>query len=642
MISFKRVVIKNFRAYQDIAIDFKFDKGVFLMSGDNGSGKSTFLNAINWCLYGDTPFYTVEDVKEVVNSHAPDDAVASVELFADIRARKYRFFRSTRRGSPGGVLTVSVEDNGNWSDLDGIHSQDAVRKVLPKDLRHLFFFNGEQLKDIFSKNSNEHDLKFSVYKVSELNIIDSAIKHLDMVEDLYLKQISKQSKNSEKINALKSKKEDIESRIEGHTSVINELQEKVSDKKQRIAELDKLIKDSAESRYMLEKRDDLKDKIKALKDDIDVLCLDKADSFHKNFHRLILNDEFEKYSATLVEASRQGIIPPPINPSETAKILKSGICTICHHHISDIERSLIEKQHAEYTRMQELKYLTEGINTFEQVSHELPDIRYNFKDILEKINRKRSEKSKFEEELKKVHENLEGVDESNLHDNPQMSRTHLEDRIAQINQQIGFDARNKDLLLQALKKVNTELNDTTKQETGVLHLDELRLKAQSMKSKLSIIKDVMEQTIRNKLQASVWSTFSTILPHTNFTEIKLDSNYTISLTATDGIIYNTGMLATGPTKVLGLSLAHGLSQDLGYTDVPFLIDNLYGDIKDTHYKEITDMISSLSKNKQIFIMDLNIDKTERGFDSSVISQRFLIERMSDTNKTEIRELSNGY
>lgn len=642
MISFKRVVIKNFRAYQDIAIDFKSDNGVFLMSGDNGSGKSTFLNAINWCLYGDTPFYTVEDVKEVVNSHAAEDAVASVELFADIRAKKHRFFRSARRGSPGGVLTVSVEDNGNWSDLDGVHSQDAVRKVLPKDLRHLFFFNGEQLKDIFSKNSTEHDLKFSVYKVSELNIIDNAIKHLGMVEDLYLKQISKQSQNTEKINMLKSKKEDIESRIEGHTSVIGELQEKVSNKKQRIAELDKLIKDSAESRYMIEKRDDLKEKIAALKDDIDILCLDKADYFHKNFHRLILNDEFEKYSSTLLEASQKGIIPPPINPSETEKTLKSGVCTLCHHQISDIERGLIEKQHTEYTRMQELKYLTEGINTFDQVSSELLDLRYIYKDILEKINRKRSEKSKFGEELKKVNESLQGVDEANLHDNPQMRRTHLEDRIEQINQQIGFDARNKDLLLQALKKVNTELNNTAKQDASVAHLDALRLKAQSMKSKLSVVKDVMEQAIRKKLQASVWKTFSAILPHTNFTEIKLDSNYTISLTATDGITYNTGMLATGPTKVLGLSLAHGLSQDLGYTDVPFLIDNLYGDIKDTHYKEITDMISSLSKNKQIFIMDLNIDKTERGFDSSVISQRFLIERMSDTNKTEIRELSNEY
>lgn len=638
MISFKRISIKNFRAYEDVVIDFNSDTGIFLISGDNNSGKSTFLNAINWCLYGDTPFYTTENILEVANNHVADDAIVSVEIFADIRGKRYRFQRSTRRGSPGGVLSVFVENDGNWSALEGVSGQDAVRRILPRDLRHLFFFNGERLKDIFSKTSDEHDLKSSIYKVSEINIIDNAIKHLGIVEEQYLKQISKKNKNSERIEKLREDKEEIESRIEGHTNVINEQLEDRKKLTNKIAKLDKLIKDTAESRYILEKRDDLQEKIKGLKIDLDKLKFDKADAFHQNFHRLLLNDEFREYSTALIDASRQGVIPPPINPTVTKRILDGGVC-ICGRDVSDHERNYIENQHHEYERMQELQYLTDGILTFEQIKTELPDIGYSYRDIMKDERMKRDEKAKLEEELKKVNESLEGIDEARAHDNPELRRTRLLERIERINMQLGSDGRNKDLWLSKLKAVNVELDKVIQQDTSTLRLERLRLKAQALGSSLREAKIIMESAIREKLQKSVWETFSSILPDTNFVEIRLDKDYTMTLMATDGIAYSTGMISEGTTKVLGLSLAHSLSKDLGYTDVPFLIDNLYGNIKDTHYEQMTKMISSLASNKQIVIMDLNIDNTERGFKPGVISQKFALERIISENKTIVKELS---
>ena len=639
MISFKRISIKNFRAYEDVTIDFLASTGIFLISGGNGAGKSTFLNAINWCLYGDTPFYTTENIREVANNHASDDSIVSVEIFADIRGRHYRFQRSTRRGSYGGVLSVATEDNGNWTTLEGVAGQDAVRRILPKDLRHLFFFNGERLKDIFSKTSNEHDLKSSIYKVSEINIIDNAIRHLSDVESQYLKQITKKNRNSDKIDKLREDKEEVESRIEGHTDVINEQLEKRKDLNRKIAELDKLIKDTAESRYILEKRDDIQERVKDLKFDLDKLGFDKSDVFHMNFHRLILNEQFQEYSTALIEASKQGVIPPPINPTVTKRILSGGVC-ICGRDISEHERAYIEEQHHEYARMQDLQYLTDGILTFEHVKGELSDINYSYRDILKDERTKRDEKNKFEEELKKINESLEGIDASKAHDNPELRRTRLLDRIERINMQLGSDGRSKDALVTKLKSINIELDKVIRQDVSTQRLEKLRQKALTLRNSLYRVKVVMEESIRTKLEKSIWDTFSSILPDTNFMEIKLDTDYSITLLATDGIPYSTGMISEGTTKVLGLSLAHSLSKDLGYTDVPFLIDNLYGNIKDTHYEQLTKMVSSLADNKQIIIMDLNIDNTEQGFESGVISQKFILERMADENKTIIKEITH--
>ena len=46
----KNIKLKNIRSYIDEEIDF--DKGITLLSGDIGSGKSTILLAIDFALFG--------------------------------------------------------------------------------------------------------------------------------------------------------------------------------------------------------------------------------------------------------------------------------------------------------------------------------------------------------------------------------------------------------------------------------------------------------------------------------------------------------------------------------------------------------------------------------------------------------------
>ena len=49
------IVLENFRLYKGFnQIDFPLDsaKNVFVIAGDNGFGKTTFLTSLVWCLYG--------------------------------------------------------------------------------------------------------------------------------------------------------------------------------------------------------------------------------------------------------------------------------------------------------------------------------------------------------------------------------------------------------------------------------------------------------------------------------------------------------------------------------------------------------------------------------------------------------------
>ena len=50
----ERILIKNYRQYAKVDISFpKKETDLNIIVGRNGVGKTTFLNVINWCLYGD-------------------------------------------------------------------------------------------------------------------------------------------------------------------------------------------------------------------------------------------------------------------------------------------------------------------------------------------------------------------------------------------------------------------------------------------------------------------------------------------------------------------------------------------------------------------------------------------------------------
>jgi DNA sulfur modification protein DndD len=637
MIVFHHIRIKQFRAYEDVSVSFDANTGIILMHGDNGSGKSTLLNAINWCLYGDTPFYTTTKVAAVLNKHAPQGTTAEVEIIATIEDRRYRFFRKTNSdASPGGILEVSYETNGDWTVLDGASGTDAVRRILPKDIRHLFFFNGERLKDIFTLN-NEHDLKSSVYKVAELNIIDSAIKHVKAVEESYLKQLTKDSRNSQKIAELKDAKETFEAALAGHDEVLEEHRQEKKKLKAEVAELDRLIKDTALAREYITQRDTTKERLAEIEDRLFKAREDQRQYVRENYHKLLLLQHTKEYKQVLVAASDAGSIPPPINPQVTSEILKNEIC-LCGRHIGETEKAFIEKQHADYKAKDELRFLTDGILTFANMDSKVKNIKYDLLDAMDTIRDETKKKSELQEILAKVNQSLAEIDESKLHDNPEARRTKLENKISNIDILIGGAANEKVKIEDKLREVERDLQKSTSQDQSVKHLESKWLTAGRLQRELAAIKLSMENAIRSKLQTSVWQTFSTILPDTNFTGLNIDGSYDISLVANDGAIYVTSMLSVGQTKALGLSLAYGLSKDLGYSEIPLLIDNLYGDLSDAHFADVTRIVSSLAADKQVIIMDLNIDKTIGLFENGIISQRFHIKRSAEDNKTIIEEI----
>jgi len=94
----KRISIKNYRQYRDVKIEFdpNPDKNFTIIQGNNGTGKTTFLNALSWCLYGEEIHdYRDDSSMDICNNkslkladnHSNIDVVVEMEFLDDDKKR---------------------------------------------------------------------------------------------------------------------------------------------------------------------------------------------------------------------------------------------------------------------------------------------------------------------------------------------------------------------------------------------------------------------------------------------------------------------------------------------------------------------------------------------------------------------------
>ena len=103
----KKLTLQAFGPFKDkVVIDFekeKIDKGLLLIAGDTGAGKTTIFDAICYALYGQT-----SNEKRTANSLRSDWALPSTDTFVDLefyyKNKLYEVRRSpeyTRRKKTG-------------------------------------------------------------------------------------------------------------------------------------------------------------------------------------------------------------------------------------------------------------------------------------------------------------------------------------------------------------------------------------------------------------------------------------------------------------------------------------------------------------------------------------------------------------
>jgi len=359
---------RNFYGEHELVFSNEKDKHVTLIHGQNGTGKTTMINAIKWCLYGVTPDFDKElnIVNNIEIAHwdtwkhknengkiirtAPHETESEfeVELIFEHDGIEYRATRSAHQKDIKGKAVAPGKDtfclfkknsSGQQKLIDEPNS--AISNILPSELADYFLFSGEVVgKMLDSKGSG---YKNAVRDILGFTLSDIAIKDLEYIsvkntrQKNALIQADKLTKSfGDDLIKLHDDKKEISSQLadlgreyreakEAHALIVKQISESGHDKVNRLGKDLKekeLLKEGEEKR----KKDFLNEKIDLI----------------EKYGFAIFGAFLEEEVKPLQKEKHEGRLPSGIRDSFINKLIKEEEC-ICG--------TTLKKNEKEYNRV---------------------------------------------------------------------------------------------------------------------------------------------------------------------------------------------------------------------------------------------------------------------------------------------------
>ena len=275
----KSLKMENFRQFKGTtAVEFSCNpnQNVTIILGDNTYGKTTLLQAFNWCFYETVMFDNNPDFLlnlEVANGMTNGDSeTVSVEIcvihngveYVISRSQQYFCTNNKVSGAKKSQVKVSYKQpDGQTESVRALEVQNVIENILPKDLSTYFFFDTERVRSI----STRKDVSDAVKGLLGLSIMDSAIKHIGtksnkktVLGKLYSAMDTDGDKRArdalDMIQSSEAKRDTIKDQLETCTSQIKHYED-------RKGQLDDILRDNQSTATLQKKKEDLERRLSA-------------------------------------------------------------------------------------------------------------------------------------------------------------------------------------------------------------------------------------------------------------------------------------------------------------------------------------------------------------------------------------------
>lgn len=242
----KRLTLNDFGVYAgQNSFEFTSDKPIVLVGGMNGRGKTTFLEAILLALYGSNSIAYKESnystygkyLRSYINKSSWSQQ-ASVELefvMSESTGREYVINRKWDSLSRRTAETITVKENGQYSEFLTKNWAMFIENILPSALSSFYFFDGEKIAELAVDDTNVQ-MKESIRSMLGISVLDVLKNDLGRV----LRKSSKKASHGRAgmdLEELRQKKEELEIALQKTNKDIEKITQDVAKKQNEIEEL---------------------------------------------------------------------------------------------------------------------------------------------------------------------------------------------------------------------------------------------------------------------------------------------------------------------------------------------------------------------------------------------------------------------
>ncbi|MER6127316.1 AAA family ATPase [Streptomyces sp. NPDC001795] len=264
MLTLDRLTVEDFGPYRGRQeMVFSSDRGVYIVYGPNGRGKTTLHNAFRYALYGEIHGRRgAEEASDLVNTEARKEAggVGAFETVLDFHEKgvPYRLIRRYDEGTQPNETIILQRDGEVLSPDD---SRRIIQMIAPESVSQFFLFDGEllrQYEDLLDPRSEKGaELERSIERVLGIPIVGNAKADAVAISRAASKQMSEQYAANHETNrmglALKEA-QDVRDRFQRDYS---EIESQIEAGQNRISELDVLMREQQKAQHILGKIDQL-------------------------------------------------------------------------------------------------------------------------------------------------------------------------------------------------------------------------------------------------------------------------------------------------------------------------------------------------------------------------------------------------
>lgn len=646
----KKLILHNFRQYigtQEVEFSTDPDRNVTVLIGVNTSGKTTLVRAFEWILYNKNEF----DDKILLNRNVAENmqmgetqAVRGT-LVLEHNGKEYEIARkqiytctgSSVRPSISSANIMYVQPDGQTKTEIGSDYDTNIERILPKALSNYFFFGGERVGSI----STREDIEASVKGLMGLDVLYNAMAHLRTVINKLKKSMDysgdqKAQDTQKKMDAANSRLHECESEL---TTVEEQIEYYQAEREKYAA----LLRANEETSNAQKRREQLDTVITGLKGRIEKDKKELVSAFSRNSFAYFSLPLLKRAVEMLKNAEDETESVPEMTAVAIDYILKRGIC-ICGTCISEgsaAEKHLLlekAKQPPESIgslvrryREQAMDYISSSDDYYESIASKFSTLRADQRELGFRID----EKNKLSETLKGAKDvsllEKQYQDANRRCREFEGQRRHLTETIGSCKK----DVANYEKALDAYGRANK------KNAKVALNIEY----AQAVFDWVAKAYRARESSVRGKLEERVNANFAKMY-HGSRT-ITIDEKYRVKyidvtteesdgLKAVKSFAFVSGLVDLAKEA---LTSDDSKEADIGPQYYPLVMDAPFSNVDETHIRNISMILPASAEQVIIAVMQKDWEPASEIM-APVVGKSYRIVKDTDENGKEIDTMTH--
>ncbi len=634
MIKFKTIEMTNFGPYQaPESLNFGGNDGVLVVYGDNGTGKTTIINAFRWAFTGKAKG-RVGDIlpDQLINRDAIKDSAgtvtATVKIEFEIGSSSFLLTRSIERERDGQAKQkLHLSEDGDV--LGTAEAERRLNEILPTEIQQFFFFDGELIEQfeslLLGGSEDAHRLKSAIETILGVHILDELKFELEAASKDYAAQLSKNKKASETEKRIGELLNEKTVELSTQRNSIKSNEQTVTECEEQILDLNEKLKASSNARALMtervQKETDLKMAEQQLEEGELVLqkCLKTSWKANLTSYFQEQTDKASKEIKTLTverdEKARNVFLSLFQN-----EMHDEGKCPCCGgrpdsaNHNSSGSVVFDDRNHVD--RIRELEEML-SIYDVSDATSKRSDIFRNQKSVHEYQNTVSSLKSRLET----IADELEDADDMEISALSKQQR----------NQQSILDTANGSINQshREVEQLTAEIKDLSKKLTEIggkasTNLSKTITTIGDITNVLDAAKAGYRDDQKQLIAAHATKLFKQVSQDTDYDHLQITSTYGLEIVHKDGEV-ESGR-SSGYEHIIALCLV-GALQKLAAVNGPVVMDTPFGRLDYKHGDKVIRMLPDLASQVLLLVTDREMKPGTIGDylkDEDIIAQKIIV------------------